>query len=207
MLASDINNPEFAGAANPDSALWVEFRHDKIMDEFRSQQEGKPVYRWCDFVKIMVPGNNLSIIDRVATDADKARFPLHWARYQQSKETPVDVIGTPIDQWTLIGRDQAESLRYNKFFTVESIANASDGALSRLGMAAGLDPFTLRTRAQAYLQAAKTGADAASREDELRKRDEQIAKQQAQIEAMQAQMQALLEHQNKRGPGRPPKAA
>ena len=205
MLASDLQNPEFSGATNPDSALHVEFRHDKLLNEFRSQQEGRPIYDWMDFVRISVPGNNLSVIDRPAHNGDKMRFPLHWARYEQSKETPGQVEGTPIDQWALIGRDQAETLRYFKFFTVESIAGASDQMITRLGSGAGMDPFTLRTKAQAYLQAAKVAAEGVNREDELRKRDEQIAKQQEMLEAMQAQLAELTAQ--KRGPGRPAKAA
>ena len=66
MLASDLNNPEFSGATNPDAALAVEFRLDKVLNEFRSNQEGRPMYDWVDFVRICVPGNNLSVIDRPA---------------------------------------------------------------------------------------------------------------------------------------------
>ena len=202
MLASDLQNTEFTGATNPDSALHVEFRHDKLLNEFRSQQEGRPIYDWLDFVRISVPGNNLSVIDRPAHNGDKMRFPLHWARYEQSKETPGQVDGTPIDLWPLIGRDQAETLRYYKFFTVEAIANASDQMITRLGMGGGIDPFALRQKAQAYLQAAKATADSVNREDELRERDEKIAKQQEMLEAMQAQLAELTQ---KRGPGRPSK--
>jgi hypothetical protein len=202
MLASDLQNPEFAGATNPDSALHVEFRYDKLLNEYRSQQEGRPVYDWMDCIRIQVPGNNLTVIDRPAHSGDKHRFPLHWARYEQSKETPGQVEGTPIDQWALIGRDQAETLRYNKFFTVEAIANASDQMITRIGMGAGMDPYSLRKKAQAYLQAAKATAEGVNREDELRERDEKIAKQQEMLEAMQAQLAELTAQ--KRGPGRPP---
>lgn len=205
MLASDLNNPEFSGASNPDSALHVEFRYDKVLNEFRSQQEGRPIYDWTDWVRISVPGNNLSVIDRPAHNGDKMRFPMHWARYEQSRETPGQVDGTPIDQWALIGRDQAETLRYFKFYTVESIASASDQMITRIGTAGGMDPYTLRTKAQAFLQAAKATAENVNREDELRKRDEQIAKQQEMLEAMQAQLAELTAQ--KRGPGRPAKAA
>ena len=77
--------------------------------------------------------------------------------------------------------------------------------ITRLGSGAGMDPFTLRTKAQAYLQAAKATAEGVNREDELRQRDEKIAKQQEMLEAMQAQLAELTAQ--KRGPGRPAKAA
>ena len=206
MLASDVNNPEFSGASNPDAALHKEFRLDKILNEFRSNQEGRPIYDWVDFVRICVPGNNLSVIDRPAHAGDKARFPLEWARYEQSKEgAAVDMVGTPIAQWPLIGRDQAESLRFHKFYTVESIANASDQMVQRLGMAAGMDPYTLRQKAQAYLRAAEQTADAVNREDEIRKKDEEIAALREQQEVMAAQLAELMN--DKRGPGRPRKEA
>ena len=205
MLASDLNNPEFSGASNPDAALAVEFRLDKVLNEFRSNQEGRPMYDWVDFVRICVPGNNLLVIDRPAHAGDKQRFPIHWARYEQSKEGAVEVVGTPIAQWALIGRDQAESLRFHKFYTVETIANSSDQMVQRLGMAAGMDPYTLRQKAQAYLRAASDTAEAVNREDELRKKDEEIAALREQQEAMAAQLAELMA--DKRGPGRPRKEA
>ena len=47
--------------------------------------------------------------------------------------------------------------------------------VQRLGMAAGMDPYTLRQKAQAYLRAASDTAEAVNREDEIRKKDEEIA--------------------------------
>ena len=77
--------------------------------------------------------------------------------------------------------------------------------VQRHGMAAGMDPYTLRQKAQAYLRAASDTAEAVNREDELRKKDEEIAALREQQEAMAAQLAELMA--DKRGPGRPRKEA
>ena len=77
--------------------------------------------------------------------------------------------------------------------------------VQRLGMAAGMDPYTLRQKAQAYLRAASDTAEAVNREDEIRKKDEEIAALREQQEAMAAQLAELMA--DKRGPGRPRKEA
>lgn len=45
MLASDLDNPAFAGAMNPDSALHVEFFIGPVIEELKSRQAGKRIYR------------------------------------------------------------------------------------------------------------------------------------------------------------------
>ena len=100
MLASDLNNPEFVGATNPDSALAVTFRWDKRLNEFRSKEEGRPIYDWMDWIHIQVPGNQLTDINRPVESRDKLRFPIQWARYQAAKEGGTVVgVGTPLEQW------------------------------------------------------------------------------------------------------------
>lgn len=193
MLASDMNNPEFVGAQNPDSALAVAFRWDKKLNEYRSKEEGRPIYDWMDWIRIEVPGNNLTNVDRPVYPADKLRFPIQWARYEQVKNGgPLMTAGTPLEQWPLVSREIAEALRYFKFYTVENIAEASDGALQGLGMAGGMAPLTLRDKAQAWLRAAKGSADATKAAEEIAEKDRQIEELRKGQEEMQAQMRTLL---------------
>ncbi len=39
MLATDLNNPDFQGAVNPDSQLYVEFYMHKAIDKWRSDEQ------------------------------------------------------------------------------------------------------------------------------------------------------------------------
>lgn len=220
MLASDLNNPEFVGAVNPDSALAVTFRWDKRLNEFRSKEEGRPIYDWMDWIHIQVPGNQLTDINRPAESRDKLRFPIQWARYQAAKEGGTVIgVGTPLEQWPLIGREVAESLRYFKFFTVENIAEAADGAIQGIGMAGGMDPLALKEKARAWLKAARTDADATKQAELLEQKEKEIAELRAKQEETNAKIDALMNmlqqqqaqahdgEEVRRGPGRPRKEA
>jgi Skp family chaperone for outer membrane proteins len=83
-----------------------------------------------------------------------------------------------------------------KFFTVESIASASDQQLQRMGMAAGMSPYSFRDKAKAFLNLATTSAETDKREheinalkEELAKKDLETAKMKAETDAKLAQMQ------------------
>ena len=144
----------------------------------------------------MVPGDNLSEIDTYANESHKARFPRQWAHYQNKVGDDQDFVGTPIEQWTLITRSQAEELRGLKFPTVESVANCSDQQMQRIGMVAGMSPHSFREKAKAFLNLASDSADVAQREAELqalREENDKIkAETEAKLAAMQEQMTAIL---------------
>lgn len=163
---SDLNNPNFGGAMNPDSRLWVQFYDKPRVDNFSTQKEGHPIFKDRVYVRIQVPGNQLSIIDTYATDAHKARFPREWQAYLNRKGTDQQIIGTPLNHWPLLTPAQAEELRAIKFMTVEHIAGASDAQLQAIGMIAGMNAFALRDHAKAYLQTAKDAAAAKRINDE-----------------------------------------
>jgi Skp family chaperone for outer membrane proteins len=107
-----------------------------------------------------------------------------------------EVVGTPVSEWPLVSKSQAEELRAMKFFTVESIASASDQQLQRMGMAAGMSPYAFRDKAKAFLNLATTSAETDKREgeinslkEELAKKEQETAKIKAETDAKLAQMQ------------------
>lgn len=181
---------------NPDGSLYVNFykRAVEIADETAAQ--GRPIYRECDFVRIMVPGNSLSEIDTIARDDHKQRFPVQWARYINTQGEATQQEGTPIKEWPLISVSQAEELRGLKFYTVESIANSSDLMVQKIGMIAGMSPYQLREKAQKFLNLAKESADVNKKDEEiaqLRAENDKIrAETDAKLAQMQEQMAAIL---------------
>ena len=206
-IASDMNNQNFAGATNADSALHVRIYSRPAKNNFLSEKEGHPIFEDMVYVEIHTPGSQLNIIDRPLREEDKARFPLHWAHYLNVHGKDGKVIGTPLSQWPLLTPAQGETLKALKFLTVESIALASDTQLQVMGMGVtGISPNVLRDRAKTYLAVAKDSAYASKQAEELKARDEQIAEQGRQLKAMQEQMQALLSNiPEKKKPGRPKK--
>lgn len=182
---------------NADSRLQVRFYKRPVHQEQESMDAGRPIYKEFDFVHISVAGDTLTEIDTFALNNHKQRFPIQWANYMNRQgANDEEVVGTPVAEWPLVSKSQAEELRAIKFHTVESIANASDQQLQRMGMAAGMSPYAFRDKAKAFLNLATTSAETDKREheinalkEELAKKDLETAKMKQETEAKLAQMQ------------------
>jgi len=181
---------------NADSRLAVQFYKRSVKQDMASDEAGRPIFKEFDFVKIMIPGDNLTEIDTYAQESHKQRFPRQWAHYQNQIAGHQEIIGTPLEQWPQITRSQADELRGLKFHTVEAIADCSDQQLQRIGMVAGMSPHNFRLKAKAFLNLANDSAEVAQRESELQALKEENAKIKAETDAkltvMQEQMSALL---------------
>jgi len=218
MLASDVANPEFAGAANPDAALVVEFYTRPVQNNFESSKKGHPIFEDITYIKINVPGLKDMAWDMPARSDHKARFPQQWQHYVNRTQGDAREIGTPVSEWPQLTRSQAEEFRALKFYTIEAIANASDLNINSLGMIGGMNPYVLREKARAFLKAAQDSALPQHQAEELAKRDAEILllkeqmKQLAEsIKAVAPQPAAVVLPQApvmpvKRGPGRPSNA-
>ena len=180
-----------------DSRLQVRFYKRPVQQEQESLEAGRPIFKEFDFVHICVAGDTLTEIDTYALPSHKARFPIQWANYMNRVgANEPDIVGTPVSEWPIVSKSQAEELRALKFHTVEAIANASDLQLQRLGMAAGMSPYAFRDKAKAFLNLATNAAETDKREseinslkEELAKKDLETAKIKAETDAKLAQMQ------------------
>jgi hypothetical protein len=182
-----------------DSRLAVTFYKRSMKQDDESMAAGRPIFKEFDFVRICVPGDSLTEIDTYAHDEHKARFPRQWAHYQNQTAGHEQIVGTPIEEWTIISRSQADELKGIKFHTVEAVANASDLQIQRIGMIAGMNPYSFRDKAKAFLNLADQVGETNQREEELSKlrqenaaikmeSDAKLAKQQEQIDALMAMM-------------------
>lgn len=186
-IASDMNNPNFQGATNPDSLLRARFYKRVMQDNFQTAKEGRPIFHEIDYVEIMTPGNILNIVDTPVRSEHKVRFPREWMIYQNSQSHD-QVQGTPVEEWPILSRSQAEEFKAVKFFTVEQVAGASDEQLQKLGMGA----FMYRDKARAFLSAAKDSAFAQNQVDEIKKRDQQINELTNTVTRMASQLEQLM---------------
>jgi hypothetical protein len=189
---------------NADSKLQVRFYKRPVQQEAETQAAGRPIYKEFDFVHICVAGDTLTEIDTYVLNNHKTRFPIQWANYQNRiGKDDQEIVGTPVSEWPLVSKSQAEELRAMKFYTVESIAGASDQQLQRMGMAAGMSPYAFRDKAKSFLNLATTSAETDKRtqeidelKQELAKKAEENAKIKAETDAklalMQDQMAAIL---------------
>lgn len=216
MLASDLANPDFVNPINPDNTVGVRFYSKPLQDNYQTEQQGRPIFVDTDMVRITTPGDSLSVIDTIATEHYRKRFPRQWDFYVSKKEGDQMTVGrTPLSAWAKLSAAQVEELRHLKFYSVEDVANASDAALSNVGMIAGMGGHAFRDAAQVYLRVAKDSSIAVRMEQEN-------AALRAQMEEMRQQMQsgfAALAQQTQAAPapevaeeveqsprrGRPPK--
>ena len=182
-----------------DSRLAVKFYKRAVKLEHETNEAGRPIYKDFDFVRIMVAGDNLTEIDTYAQESHKQRFPRQWLQYQATQDTSNEILGTPVEQWPLISQSQAQELKGVKFMTVESIANASDLQLQRIGMIAGMSPHAFRDKAKSFLNLANESAEAAKRDEEINQlkqelalKDQETAKIKAETDAKLAQMQEQM---------------
>jgi hypothetical protein len=178
-----------------DALLTVKFYRKPIEIKDETIAQGRPIFRDADWVTIYTPGDQLNIIDTIAQDRHKSRFPVQWAKYQNSINGDEGISGTPIDQWTLVSKSQAEELKGIKFHTVEAVANCSDQQLQRIGMIAGMSPHAFREKAKAFLNLANDTAEIEKRNAELAQLKEENAKIRAETDARIAEMQAKFDSQ------------
>jgi len=184
MLASDVNNPGFAGAMDPDSVMIARFYVKAVKNNFLTKKEGRPIFEDKLFIEYYPAGSTLLKMNVPAYDHHKQRFSKQWAYYQSTQGGDSREIGTPLSQWPALSPADVENLKGMKFNTVENIAAASDASLQVLGMGiAGMAPHVMRLRAQAYLGAAQDTALPQKQAEEL----DALKKQ---IEALTALVQA-----------------
>lgn len=176
--------------ANPEG-LFVEFYEDAHEVAHKSEAEGRPVYETREFVRVIVPGDMNNIVERVASDEDKRRFPNEYARFKQGTSKQHE--GTLLTMWPPINKAQVKEAAYFEVHTVEQLASISDANMLRMGM--GWQE--MRRKAQAWLQLAKDGALASKQASQIEELENTVKLLQEQIAQVNAQ----------RGPGRPRKEA
>lgn len=149
----DIN--AFRNREAGDDKLLVKFYMGVVQDEAATVEQGRPIFRDVEFVKIITPGDKTNIIDQPARDIHRQRFPRHYAKFKQGIEGDEQTEGTRLSEWPLLTRAQAEELRHMQILTVEQLANVRDDIMLKTpGMA------KLKREAGIWLGKTKSSAEA-----------------------------------------------
>lgn len=164
-----------------DKALLVRFFTKSVQDNARSAQEGRPIFRDKEYIEIRFPGNRTDAVARPATSKDKQRFPAHYKAFKERVAMPE--VGTPLGEWPVISRSQAEELAFYNVKTVEQLASVSDSQGQKFMGFNGL-----RQKAKEFLELSKGVVEASQLRDELKQRDEVI-------QGLQKQMDDLIRAQ------------
>jgi hypothetical protein len=192
--------PDFTPAFSPtpvadSEGLIAEFFPHAIQNNHRSSIEGRPIFDTYPYVRILIPGDKHSVVERKATDADKARFRRQWEAFQQGL-APVET-GTPIEQWPQLTVSQVAEFKAMHIRTVEHLAGLSDGNIAKLGPGGR----GLVEKAKAFIAQAKDTAEA----QRLAGENEHLKSEIAALKEQVAQLALRLEADDTTRPGTPKK--
>ena len=160
----------------------VKFYWREVPNKKKTQEAGRPVADWKEYVIILCPGQPRSATDRPANEIDKRQYPREYEAFQKNEEAPLP--GTPINQLPGMSPYRAQELRRIHIFTVEQMAACSETARKDVGM----DFNTLKASAAEFLKRGTPEVEA-------------LKAQVAELTAQLAQLTA------KKKPSRPPRAA
>ena len=107
-----------------------------------------------DFVEIMFPGDNKTVVNRQVKDDDKMRWPGQWQAYEAGEAFKID--GFPLEQWPELSSDEGmiRDLNTKRIYTVEQLASVSDQNLANIGLGAR----ALVAKAKAFVDVRKDSA-------------------------------------------------
>jgi hypothetical protein len=131
----------------------VEFMSQPIEDVGASAAAGRPVFIDRTIIRIIVPGDSKSIVERLAQAEDKLAYPGEWAAFERQEKFVSE--GTSLDAYPPISRAVVRNLKNANVFTVEQLAGLSDLQCQQIGI---LGLRSMRAVASAWLETAKTGA-------------------------------------------------
>lgn len=174
--------------------LMIHFYQREWKNESKSQEAGRAIFEDREFIRIIVPGDKNSEIDRLVEDADRQKYAQEYARFKAGARESYE--GTPLAEWPKMSRSMVKEWEFLNVFTVEQLAGLSDTAMQAFGRG-GREWVEM---AKAHLELARdsaAGEKYAAENHHLR----------SELEALRRQVEELAQvaDQQKRGPGRPRK--
>jgi len=165
-----------------DNKLYVEFYRKPVLQPGESRQAGRAVFKEVDYIRIHVPGDKASVIERPVTKQDEFRFLERYNKWKAGQEEAVT--GTPLSALPGMTPSKVEEYKFFKLVTVEQLADANDNLGSKF-MSFQAD----KQRAKAFMEVARNNAPIEKMNEELQKRDAEIENLKTMVEALQANAQ------------------
>jgi hypothetical protein len=171
------------------------FKNEPKLDKAASEKAKRPIYVDRDVVVIRIPGDtNRTIVqpaDHGRWETDPVtrqrhfvtfaeRFSEQYARFKAGEQQTQ--AGTPLAELTFLTEAKRRELKALSVYTAEQLAGLEGNQLKALGQGGRL----LKDQAQAYLDAASSGIDAAELAAQVKSQTSVIADLQSQIEALKA---------------------
>lgn len=175
---SEFSKPDETRFA-ADNKLYIEFFRKPVMQPGKSREAGRAVYEEVDYVRIHVPGDKSSVIERPLSQQDIFRFQERYNKWKAGQEEAVT--GTPLSALPGMNASKVEEYKFFKIITVEQLADANDNLGGKF-MSFQQD----KQRAKAFMEVAANNAPIEKMNAELQKRDAEIENLRTMVEALQA---------------------
>lgn len=170
-------------ADRQDMPAFVRFETRAVENKAESLKVGHPVYKDVDYALVTPPYSKDLFESKVDTWFDSkeqevrdGRLPKshmdYWKKAYQAflegKEPPLE--GTPVEDLTILTPAQIKTIKSAGIRTVESLAQANDEGLRRLGMGG----TELKRKANKWLQTAQDSGAVVMRASNLERENEQL---------------------------------
>jgi hypothetical protein len=171
-----------------DEQLFVTFYMGVLKNESKSLEQGRPIFDDVESVRILVPGDRNSVVDRPATPDDKRRFAKQYDGFKRGLKDEEQTSGVRLTDWPFLTKGQCEELRFLGLRTVEQLAECRDDVCARVP---GL--VTLKQNAGVWLGKTKGTAEAAKTAKLIADQAAQIATLQEAIRDQAARIEKMIE--------------
>ena len=161
-----------------------------LYNKRESELQGRPIYRDTEMVEIVTVSDPKNIPVMPVRESHKIRFAAQYKAWKETEKTPV--VGTPLEEWTFISREQAMELKASRIQTVEELATIADVAIPQ-----NRPWHSLREHARNWLKQAKENAgliDLQGQIDDLKRRTDNLLEAN---ESLQLENRALKADQSK----------
>lgn len=175
---SDFAKPDETRFA-ADNKLYVEFFRRPVLQPGKSREAGRAVYEEVDYVRIHVPGDKSSVIERPVSEQDEFRFQDRYNKWKAGQAEAVS--GTPLSALPGMSPSKVEEYKFFKIVTVEQLAEANDNLGGKF-MSFQAD----KQRAKAFMEVAANNAPIEKMNAELAKRDAELEELRSMVQALQA---------------------
>jgi hypothetical protein len=183
-----MSETDFRDPSAPKSPAIPQFFTEAVKLEWKSRQEGRPIFEDREFVRIIIPGDRRSMAVEPVNEGHQQRWPREYEAFRAGKEAPLE--GTPLSEWpvSMMSPARVQELAYFNLRTVEQLAAVNDAQLQNLGMGSR----ELRERARTWLEVAAKGAGPIerliARNEELTRETDRLLRE---LKAANAELSAL----------------
>tara|TARA_R110000751_G_C13715987_1_gene474930 strand:- start:595 stop:1191 length:597 start_codon:yes stop_codon:yes gene_type:complete len=108
---------------------------ERIVNNFKSEQEGIPVYEDIPFIRIVTPSAKNQEVHTKVTEEHKVTYKKVWDQFNAKEKHKSN--GTALKQWPDIEPGLIPQYEFMNVFTLEDLISVSDVNLENLGMGAG----------------------------------------------------------------------